>query len=162
MKKYTIKAGQHYSFHLPKLYVGKKDFKITCQFTESCRYDLGTIDQLDINKLAGISFGYHEINSIRIGWNYNWKNNKIDLYWYIYEDGFRRYGKIDSCEIGEVKEIELLLLKDSKEFYIKTNNANLTVNYRYPELLIGYYLFPYFGGEPYPAPHDVELYMSFN
>lgn len=160
MKKYIIEAGTHYSFHFPKLYTGKKTFICKVQFTESCRYDLGTIDQLDINKLWGVSFGYHKTNSIRIGWNYNLVTNKIDLYWYIYEDGFRRYNKIDSCEIGEVKEIHLALLPSINEFMMYTNNSNVLVSYRYPSYLIGYYLYPYFGGN-ISAPHNIKLYMDF-
>ena len=79
MKEYVIKQGEHYSNHELKLYLGKKSFKITFQFDETARYDLGDIDQLDINKLCGVSFGSHEINSIRIGWNYNLFTDKIDI-----------------------------------------------------------------------------------
>ena len=161
MKKYIIKVGQHYSFNFPKLYFGKKIFICKVKFTESCKYDLGTIDQLDINKLAGVSFGYHETNSIRIGWVYNLETYKIDLYWYVYEDGFRRYGKLDSCEIGEEKEIYLILSPINSTFIIYTDNSQALIDYRYPTHLIGYYLFPYFGSNV-PAQHVVELYMSFN
>jgi hypothetical protein len=167
VKKYTIKAGMHYSLHLPKLYFGKKVFVCKVKFTESCRYDLpGTQDDNDINKLAGIGFapypGSHMDNSIRIGWNYNNTTGKIDLHWYVHEGGFVRYGKLDSCEIGEEYEIKLILTPDQKSFIMSTKNSDVLVSFRYPDMLVGYYLFPYFGGEPYPAPHDVELYMSFN
>lgn len=158
--KYTIKQGGHYSTHTFKPYLGlKKEFLITVQFTDSCRYNLGDIDQLDINKLWGVSFGLHEKNSIRIGWAYNTFTDKIDLYYYIYENGIRKYQKFSECFINEIVTLKLYLNNDN--FYLEKNNTwdAVEVPYVYPSLKLGYYLFPYFGGNEV-APHDIIIYLS--
>lgn len=161
MKKYLIPEGWHYSIHLPRPYFGKKVFRYEFEFTEDCIYDLpGTKDDDDVNKLGGFSFGYHKHHSIRIGWVYNLKTQEIDLYWYVYEDGFRRFKKFDSCKIKERKVVDLILTPDAQTFIMKSNNVDVIVPYRFPDTLVGYYLAPYFGGN-IPAQHDTYLYMGF-
>jgi hypothetical protein len=162
MKKYTIKQGEHYSKHDFKLYLGKKDFEIIVKFTESCRYNLGDVDQLDINKLWGVSFGNHEKNSIRIGWAYNLFTDKIDLFYYTYENGIRKYEKISECFIGEIVTLELEL-NFNGGFWIRgtgiTWESGQFHPYKYPFLKIGYWLYPYFGGNEV-ATHDIEIELE--
>lgn len=160
MKEYLIKQGEHYSDHGFKLYLGKKDFNITVQFTESCRYNLGDVDQLDINKLFGVSFGDHQKNSIRIGWAYNVFTDKIDLFYYTYENGLRKYNKVGECFINEILTIKLNLNFSNKTFSVTIQDITTVVSYKYPFLKMGYYLYPYFGGNE-PAPHDVIIKMDF-
>ena len=163
MKAYIILKGEHYSSHPVKPYFGKNTFKITALFDESCRYDLGNVDQLDVNKLFGVSFGNHESNSIRIGWAYNLESQKMDIYTYTYENSVRNINKIGSCNIGEEVSIQLKL-NFSNSSYQTTSSistpADQIFNYEYPSLRVGYYLYPYFGGNN-PAPHDMTIYMDF-
>lgn len=160
MKKYTIPKGEHSSDHPIKLYTGKSSFNFSVNFDESCRYDLGTIDQLDINKLAGISFGYHQTNSIRIGWAYNVINQNIDLYSYCYLNGNRLTDTIGSCSIGVDTSIKLNLNFKANTFNITLNGGtNHEFIYKYPFLKLGYYLYPYFGGNN-PAPHEMVIYLD--
>lgn len=164
MKEYIIKKGQHYSKHLPKLYLGdKKDFKIKVEFTESCRYNLSNINQLDVNKLFGVSFGYHKHNSIRIGWNYNIDTDMIDIYRYEYNNGRRLIEKIYSVHIYEELFIKLNLTEIGYVISIESEFSKFgyiveEYIFNYPNIKLGYYLYPYFGGDEV-APHKIIVKM---
>lgn len=163
MKTYIIKKGEHYSAHPVKPYFGKTSFKVTVNFDESCRYDLGGVDQLDVNKLFGVSFGNHEVNSIRIGWAYNLETLKMDIYTYTYENSVRKINKIGSCSLAENVVINLKLNFGSSTY--QTNSIisipqEQVFAYSYPALKAGYYLYPYFGGNN-PAPHEMSIQMDF-
>jgi hypothetical protein len=161
MKTYIILRGEHYSTHPFKLYTGKTSLPVVVNFDESCRYDLGTIDQLDVNKLAGVSFGNHETNSIRIGWAYNLTTQKMDLFAYCYQNTARIINAIGSCNLSEEVSIKLELNFKAHSFKISlAGAASQEFAYNYPSLKVGYYLFPYFGGN-IPAPHDMTIYMDF-
>lgn len=160
MKKYTILEGEHYSTHSIKIYTGKTSLPFSVNFDESCRYDLGTIDQLDVNKLAGVSFGNHETNSIRIGWAYNLITQKMDLFAYCYENGTRLIHPIGNCNLSEDVSIKLELNFNGNTFKISlAGSAFREFPYKYPALKAGYYLFPYFGGNN-PAPHNMIIYLD--
>ena len=160
MKTYIILEGEHYSTHSVKVYTGKTALPFTVNFDESCRYDLGSIDQLDVNKLAGVSFGNHEINSIRIGWAYNLNTLKMDLFAYCYENGTRIIHSIGNCNLSENVSIKLELNFKNNSYKISLNESAIQeFPYNYPALKAGYYLFPYFGGNN-PAPHDMIIYLD--
>ena len=159
MKTYTIPKGEHYSMHLPKPYLGlKKEFNLKVIFGESCRYDLSGVDQLDINKLWGVSFGNHEQNSIRIGWNYDQTTDLITLYSYIYNDGERFYEEIGSVKIDDICEIKFQMYSNSFSFEI-AKEGWFSGDYNYPSIKLGYYLFPYFGGNKV-APHTINIKLD--
>jgi hypothetical protein len=160
MKKYVIPAGEHYSTHSVKIYSGKTSLPFIVNFDESCSYDLGTIDQLDVNKLAGVSFGNHETNSIRIGWAYNLETQKMDLFAYCYENGVRIIHPIGNCNLSEDVSIKLELNFKNNFFRVtRADSAFQEFSYTYPFLKAGYYLFPYFGGNN-PAPHEMIIYLD--
>ena len=146
--KYIIPKNSHYSLHIPRIYSGDKtDFFLLVKFTDSCRYkSKDPKNQKDVNKLFGVSFGYHKHDSIRIGWNYNPETDKIDIYRYEYNKGKRTIELIDSFNIDEEYGIILFLTDDG---YIISTSGNITKEYKfeYPVARIGYYLYPYFGGD---------------
>lgn len=159
MKTYTIPKGEHYSMHLPKPYLGlKKSFTIKVLFDDSCRYDLGDIDQFDINKLWGMSFGYHEDNSIRIGWRYNLSSGNIELFSYAYQAGERLTDLICTVPINVMNTITLDLYSD--QYKIVVNNYPwFNRAYHFPWFQLKYYLFPYFGGNKV-APHEINIKLD--
>lgn len=161
MKNYTIPKGEHSSMTFPKLYLGyKKRFDLEVVFDDSCIYELDdAIDQLDINKLFGVSFGDHHKNSIRIGWNYNLSTKNIVIYYYVYEDGIRMYSEIDRVELNTKIKLAIELDTDNGDFTIHAPNCSCNRVYKYPDWLIGYYLNPYFGGNQV-APHEVVVKMN--
>lgn len=179
LNEYIIPANTHYSwrFHLPRLRFNvQKDLTFIVKFDSSCKYDLKDVDQLDINKLYGMSFGlFRHENSYRVGWTYNLKTNKIDLYHYWYEHGERyssfivgvplnvkvivnikfkpkdannyRIGDIGSSIETSVSAIGLPLVKKAIPF-----NLENVPSY-------GLTLFPYFGGNE-KAPHKMKIYLQ--
>lgn len=160
MTNYIIKQGEHSSSHGIKFYTGKSNFQITAIFYESCMYDLGDSDQENINKLCGISFGNHQKNSIRIGWNYSLVTKKIRIFYYLYENSVRRSEEICSVNVGDVLSLSLRLETGANYFIIFNNKFLKLVNYKFPFLKLGYYLYPYFGGNKV-APHDISLSLYF-
>jgi hypothetical protein len=138
----TIKKGGHYSSPLSfKLHTGVDKLSYIVKFTDSCRYDLGNDNQLDWNKLFGVSVGYHKNNSIRLAWRYNKETELIEIAKYSYFEGTRYM----STEIGELEiNTETILTLNIPELWKKK---------------WGYYLNPYFGGNEV-APHDIKIHIK--
>jgi len=177
MTEFVIRKGAHYSKHFPKLNCNAQDdFQFIVKFDESCKYDLKDEDQLDINKLFGTSFGFnHHKNSFRIGWAYNIKTNKIELYNYWYENSIRFSSLITSVPINlktivsvkfHPKDINNYTLGDLGG-YIETsvsaigiNPIKTTVPYDLENVpQYGLVLFPYFGGNK-TAPHNIKIFLQ--
>jgi hypothetical protein len=118
-------------------------------------------DASDINKLFGVSFGQHHKNSIRIGWNN--EGGDIKLYYYAYENGYRSWNYIGACKQHEAQSMVLEFDFANNKIYI-TNSATGSIDsirtreipYKFPLFKLGYYLFPYFGGNR-TAPKDVYI-----
>jgi hypothetical protein len=150
MRRYFILKGWHFSLHFPMLWFGRtKEFNIKAQFTDSCRYNLETRDQDDINKLFGVSLGMfpgaHKKNSIRIGWRYDIATDEIQVFWYLHENGIIRFGyPIGFVKIDEIVKIKLII-KD-REIFISMKGCDCAVSHIISKPKRGYYLFPYFGG----------------
>jgi len=159
LKKYTIKKGSHYSgFHLSPFY-DKNIAKYEVVFSKSCIYDLQNQDQYDVNKLFGLSYGYHHIDSVRFGWRAD--GDKIEISAYCYRDGERLIKEmchidIDKPYLFEIKNIgsyyELELKDESSGFFSYARIAKPAI------IKLGYRLFPYFGGNQI-APHEMEILM---
>lgn len=85
MKKYTTKKGHHdwWPFEFPRMwFVKKKRITLTFTFDVDCIYDWnGDQDQLDWNKIGGVSFNLfsNTKNSIIGGWRSNPITRKIEL-----------------------------------------------------------------------------------
>ncbi|MDP2692821.1 MAG: hypothetical protein Q8O88_04245 [bacterium] len=159
-KTYKIKKGKHLSgFRVSPIY-NKKVSIYEVIFTKSCIYNLGNSDQLDVNKLFGISFGYHHTNSARFGWRA--EGDKIQISVYCYKNG-KRYMK-DMClvDINKTYSMTITNIGNYYEFEIKDTTSAF---YSYAKISkpktpkFGYKLWPYFGGNE-PAPHDVEILMK--
>lgn len=160
MIQYIVKKGENYSSHPFKIFTGKKSHKIEVIFDESCIYDLGNNNQYDINKLWGVSFGAHQNNSIRIGWNWNLITKKIDLYWYKYQNGEFTFGYFKSYNINEFVTIDVYFDYSSSNFTFISDNMAKIIYHKYPFLKVGYYLYFYFGGNEV-APHDIIAHIDF-
>jgi hypothetical protein len=162
MKTYHIPAGHHYAPHLPRFYFGKNNFTIHFCFDKGCEYKIQGEDSADINKLFGVSFGQHHKNSIRIGWNSVGDGN-INLYYYAYNNGNRSYSFIGTCKMYVEQTIKIEL--DFKRNVVQITNSvtgseksvrTKEIVFIYPNLKVGYYLYPYFGGNR-TAPHDMYI-----
>lgn len=156
--KYLILKDNHYStvkFH--GFHFGKKKMVKTVIFTESCRYDLESKDQLDVNKLFGFSQLYHQHNSIRVGWRYSLEHKQIELLSYVYIDGERTFESLGFYDIGAAIHIKLRI-KQGLYWFIVDGETRAKYVYQY-SFNWGYNLGPFFGGNQV-APHNIEINFS--
>lgn len=152
---FTIKKNKHYSdnwlYKLTHFFNFKKQQSFKVIFDESCLYS-GKDDS--VNKLFGLSFGWHHNNSIRFGWQSHY--GKIRIYTYLYIDGIRYIRKIGEVGINE----ECCLTIDNHRFSFKTKGTFFSMEgYLSPNKIknkISYNLWPYFGGVNV-APHDIKI-----
>lgn len=138
IKKGGMRSGLHFEL---RLFPKSQTFRF--KFDESCLYEPlekpGEPLQ-QVNKLAGISAGFHHDNSVRIGWACIGPNPKeIMLYGYAYKDGVRSIKEMYPVKPGEWLTLEVSLPKRA---------------------LWGYRLHFYFGGTV-PAPHDMKIELEW-
>lgn len=161
-----IKKGRHYARPLQLVrklcgvrYTNQRTIEAKVSFMSDCKYWLPAIDMYDINKLFGVSFGYHHDNSLRFGWRFI--NNKIELVTYVYYDGVRlREKHIAWCEFN--KEYQLTIHNDGKEAFFSCicglNYSSERIPFEVGKS-ISYPLSLYFGGNN-PAPHNMHIEME--
>lgn len=163
----VIRKGTHKSFRLPKLLVDCDNLSYNVRFTESCKYDIGPEDQLDVNKLFGIGyFPHHHVNSVRFGWRYNPSHpEQMEILAYWYEDRDRFINSMGFVDIGKGYKYEMWMVRDDDQtiHYMKVSNSfsgsfyeEVTLNHKCD---IGYLLGLYFGGNQ-TAPHDMVIVME--
>ena len=167
---YKIKQGNHYvsnwSLSLGGFHTGITYMERTVKFDASALYMItdppGQIDKChnDINKLFGFSYGLHQTNSFRFGWNCT-DNKQINIYAYWYIDGVRGSKKLDVYVPGESFKAYIRYNRGTGRitFGIEDETGFITT---FDELdytaapCMGYYLLPYFGGNC-TAPHDMLI-----
>lgn len=169
MKIKKIYKGMHYclSFFNFKPLFGQKDYnvKYKVSFDNSCAYNIGD-DQSDVNKLFGISYGFHHNQSDRIGWRYIPTENKrenIEIVLYCYENKKRITLPICKVSIGDVFNIELKteVRNGYRRICVKILNKNMTLikNHTNQKHSWGYTLGAYFGGNK-TAPHTMKIMIQ--
>lgn len=186
MAKYIIAKGFHISHIFPRFYRKLFCLRFDFVFTSNCIYDLGTMHNLDVNKLYGISFGFihntttlwgrlfkSRANSFRIGWNCSRQNRKIQLYAYYYNKGKREIKYITDIDLNRnYKACVFLDRPNSKiDVLIESESNNTNPNFLYFSSSSSYYfdftkthnyglkLMPYFGGT-IAALHKMIVYIT--
>ena len=159
---FTIKEGKHYSdnrFHKAVHLLRTKTISYDVTFTESCKYQLGSPDQLDINKLFGYSNCIDpHIESTRVGWR--WNGEKIAIFAYLYRDGARSDYHIKDIECGVEYTIQLERIEGHDIFKILRAGAVVAVEvFERKPSLFAWSLWPYFGGNQ-TAPHDIHIQLN--
>lgn len=164
MSKKKIKKGRHYCtpFPFPLFYIGKNNFHIISKvkFNSDCAYDIGK-DQSDINKLIGISYGFHHNQSDRIGWRYLPIKNKIELLVYSYISGVVTKFPISTIDFDKIYDIEIKINIHKKEnrrnvvVYLD-NKEIFNTTFKHNSTFWGYTLGLYFGGNCV-APHTMHI-----
>jgi hypothetical protein len=160
LKKYRIKRGKHSSGLRIAPFYGKDISKYEVIFSKSCLYEIAGPDQFDVNKLLGLSYGFHHNNSARFGWRAD--GDSIEISAYCYKNKKRliraiRNVNVETMYIFMIQNFggyyELTIMSDTGDLigYAKISKPKTTE--------FGYKLFPYFGGNV-PAPHDMEIYMK--
>ena len=85
---YTIYKNFHYSLPIYPLLVCANEIKRKVIITKEAWFEKTNVDDDDINKLFGVSFGIRGIhqNSFRIGWKPSKNKFEIELYAYYYNN----------------------------------------------------------------------------
>jgi len=168
MSIYTIEAGNHYAngtnfgFHSS----GQTVVKIAV-FSPNCEYDLGNVNQADINKLYGFSVGLfsgNDYNSARFGWRWSISKGKIELLAYVYVNGTR----INEWDADTFLSDVALSTEIYTEIAVMANQYRFRTVYNGVEVMkylprggngAGYNQYPYFGGDEV-APHTMTLELK--
>jgi len=159
---YTIKKGKHKSKPRQLGYwMGRNKFRWKILFTPSCRYNLQSVDQLDVNKLVGIGYlpGHHK-HSARFGWCYNPTTDLIELSAYCYINGKRIIKRITECAVDKEYKIELFI--NEWCYFLSCSAADSSgLNYEVKiehkhRKEFQYRLGTFFGGNRV-APHEIKI-----
>ncbi len=153
-----INKDDHYSNRiLPKIKLNT--ISGTVKFIGDFSYIINSNDQLDTNKLIGLSDSYHHhIHSARLGWRWNSKVGKIEILYTIYRS-YKRY--IESiCFVESDVEYKFEVAVDENKYLFWFNDIYLEVYRTSNWILPRYVLFPFFGGDV-TAPKDFEFEMKF-
>lgn len=128
MKKHIIYKGFHRPFPFRILGICQEDsymIKKCFTFTDSCKYNLGDEDQLDWNKLFGVSFGIFGIhrNSARFVWRYDPTSTKIEIgaYWYI--NGYRSWYNLTAIDLNKKYNFKICIFDESVVFTVLDDYA---------------------------------------
>ena len=157
--EYTIKQGQQFCDKSNYVPISTNDLKFAVKFDSSAIYQTqNPSNQGDINKLYGFSDNnknHHEF-SARFGWR--WKNNNLEIFGYIYNNGIVSSQKIANATIGVEHNCSIKVTANSYVFSFNENNLTMPRNST-TSTALGYKLFPYFGGDEM-APKDIRIWIK--
>jgi hypothetical protein len=157
--KYTIKAGEHFSDKNTYAPVTYTELKFVAKFDSTAIYLHKTSsNQADINKLYGFSDNnaQHHLYSARFGWR--WKENAIQIFGYVYNDGIRTEKYLGDVAIGAENNCSILV-KGSEYMFILNGVVATMPRASTTAYGSGYKLYPYFGGDE-KAPHNVYIWIK--
>ena len=85
---YKIYKNSHYSLPPLPIFICGNEINKTIVISKEAWFEKKTVDDEDINKLFGVSFGINGVhkNSFRIGWKPSKYKHNIDLYAYYYNN----------------------------------------------------------------------------
>jgi hypothetical protein len=155
---YTIPKGKHRCKPLRLgFWFGRDTFRWKVKFAPSCKYDLKSVDQFDINKLVGVGFlPTHHKDSARFGWKYNTKTDLIELFAYCYIDGKRQSKYI--CDIVSGSDISVSLQIMPSAYIFQAGLTMVTIKHHHQKRFC-YRLGAYFGGNE-TAPHEMKINIT--
>jgi hypothetical protein len=165
-KEFLIKRGSHYCSDFfykvcNSFLVNTKEVSYNVVFTDSCVYNSQVDPNININQLFGMSFGFHNNDSIHFGWNV--VEDKIYTYACFHIHGEYKTIFITTVEKNTEYLMNLRVTKDEYLFSVNTNKGELKEVF-YPRLrgrlpFWGYRLWPYFG-DIQTAPHNITIKLE--
>lgn len=166
MEKIKIREGRHYPFlgqiRPLRLFRSGMVSNYLVAFKIDDLYQLGGTDQLDINKIWGLSFGFHHNNSVRFGWRWNDTTNINEVFLYYYQDGERKSIKIGDCHLGKPFYAQMWVTMTYNKICVSVEafDFNTTIEFRMRGVaVLGYELGAYFGGNRV-APNDISIWRD--
>ena len=171
MCKWVIWKGWHFSlsnfWQRFILKIGTKPVTYKFNLPKENWFPYSDPDDLDINKLAGFSFGWHHVNSVRIGWTPEFKKEGwFTLYFYIYNEGIRTMKKFANIKSSEDYSITISFVEQLKYVSFDMTGGGLapvkaSEVFIIPSFRIGYTLWWYFGGNK-TAPKEMVVNLKMN
>lgn len=166
MTKFTVKKGKH-NFKPDKWCVWwkPKGINFNATFHENANYDLEDADQLDWNKLVGLTWSLDPLKeTAMVGWRYNKKDDTIELNAYYHVDRSRDFTEpLVAIKRGESIYGYVIHDRKKKEYQIGFHNDKVanghvinSPNRRKVARLIN----PWFGGNE-RAPQDISLDLNY-
>lgn len=157
--KYTILQGEQYCDKNSFQSIKTSEISFIAKFDSSAIYKtINPNNQADINKLYGFSDNnaLHHDFSARFGWN--WTNNALHLFGYIYNNNIMSFKELGTVSIGTENSCSIKVTNNS---YIFTLNGKAVTMPRTSTTMQaeGYRLYPYFGGDEM-APHTVSIWIK--
>lgn len=161
MKTYTIKQGNHYCNGLNfKLHNNLHQLNFKAKLSSNCLYQFGDVDDYDINKVYGVTWGLtNDNNSFRIGWNCEKNNGLIQYFAYMHIGGTMEVEPLFEFPPDEVINFHIEFLREENMIGIYNLNDMHQWSIDYPfggVSKTGYYNFPYFGGNKV-SPHLMNI-----
>ena len=161
MKTYTIEQGNHSANGLNfKIHNNLHQLNFKAILHSNCLYHLGNVDDMDVNKLYGVTWSlFNDKNSFRIGWNCQNNDGKISYFAYMHKDGqFSSVWLFDEFpEIEMNFHIEFDRIGNFIRIYRLDIPTNYSISYNFAGVgKIGYYNWPYFGGNQV-APQTMNI-----
>lgn len=141
------------------------EFEKEFSFTDSCKYDLGNIDNYDWNKLTGISFNLIDarVNSVMTGWRYDIKDDNFELCLYSHVNCSFNPPAESFCSVksNEKFKVRFLFRKDEKKVYMEVSFPESDKNKVIKEVDFEKFgicreINTWFGGTS-KAPHNMEI-----
>jgi len=165
----VIKKGKHHASGLRlRPYLGKRIISWRVNMDISCLYSAINDDSGDLNKLCGISCGNHHNNSLRFAWRPDFNQPgqiMIFAYWYVKGERWSLYIGNICHNVDYYFELTIGTPTVAFSFARVEKSGNITdrrvsfVKYKLPQPAIGYYLWPYFGGNN-TTPHDMRIDLN--
>ncbi len=159
-----IKEGHHFTAEFPyRVMVRKKILRYQMVFDTSFQCNVPQRDKYAINKVFGIGFLHHKLNSARLGWVFNPDTRRLELWAYCYVNTRRRFKKLTEVRWNQRYDCSLLVDYEQKTvvFHLIEPNGNLIIHEVQYDWLppIQYRLRPFFGGTK-PASHDITFRLK--
>lgn len=160
--KYTVKKSNHFS-SVPNKFFVDKVFGSSV-FTEESKYILNSVDQLDWNKLAGITYGLQpHSNTSLIGWRWNPTIQMFQVAPYFNNRGYNvQPEQHEILNIPIEQEFEFNIAKGLINIYDSNLNTAKRV-FKYCDIKtspLSYRVQHYFGGNQ-AAPSDVSVIINW-
>lgn len=157
MKYYCLKNWHYFLPSIPTLYWKKKIYKWQAVFDTNCIYDLQNQDQLDWNKLVGVSKYFNpRLDSIRFVWRYNLETELIEIALYSEKNYAFEYKLLNTVKPTE--KLKLSMCFEGYKVTVQVNDVMYTTSYILDKNLM-IRCNPYFGGNRV-APHCMTLSLS--
>jgi hypothetical protein len=159
--EYTIKKGHHYSDNLFPHFTFKKGIYGSFKFTSDASYNIDK--QEDTNKLIGLSDSYyHHDSSFRLGWRWDYKENKLQLMYIHYNKGVATRKPLMYINLDTEYIFKIQIKKDKYLLHVLGPEGNINEEFQRDSKwwFLRYVLYPYFGGTT-KAPKDFNIEIEY-